>query len=59
MPISQSHKKSVLKRSERELLEIVKSGSLLSAAAEWELNDRGFNKSMESNRLKEDRAEAK
>ena len=47
MAINEKRTKNMKKRSEKELLDIVKSGSLSAAAAAYELKARGFNKSAE------------
>ena len=47
MAINEKRKLAMQKRSEKELLDFVKSGSLSAAAAAFELKSRGFNKSVE------------
>ena len=54
---NEKRKAKMQARSERDLLEIAKTGSLSSSAAEWELKHRGFYKSVES--IHEDRKVAK
>lgn len=53
MAINKRRKAGMQKKSEKELLDIVKSGSLSAAAAEYELKDRGFHKNMTAEERRE------
>lgn len=53
MPINNKRKAGMQKKSEKDLLDIVKSGSLSASAAEYELKQRGFHKNMTAEERRE------